>query len=99
MLDRLWHPDLSEDEALQLQEKGIAEVSHLACMAAPARVMHVLPARTLIIAQLAAALPSTGRLQVKKRLVVAPSSYIIQVVDANGLRLVKTIRGDLPASS
>lgn len=49
--------------------------------------------------QLAPALLIAVRLQVKKRLVVAPSSFVIQVVDENGLRLVKTIRGDLPASS
>ena len=29
MLDRLWHPDLSEAEALALHEKGIAEVQLL----------------------------------------------------------------------
>ena len=38
-------------------------------------------------------------LQVRKRLVVAPSSFSIQIMDANGLRQVKTIRGDQPASS
>lgn len=27
MCDRLWHPDMSEDEALALMEKGIAEVT------------------------------------------------------------------------
>ena len=35
MLDRLWHPDLTQDEALELMEKGIEEVCwqfrHLAC--------------------------------------------------------------------
>lgn len=28
MLDRLWRPDLTEEEAVQLMEKGIEEVSH-----------------------------------------------------------------------
>ena len=27
MLDRLWHPDLTHDEAVKLMEKGIEEVS------------------------------------------------------------------------
>ena len=31
MLDRLWHPDLTQEEALQLMEKGIEEVSCLPC--------------------------------------------------------------------
>ena len=26
MLDRLWHPDLTQDEAVELMEKGIEEV-------------------------------------------------------------------------
>jgi hypothetical protein len=31
MLDRLWHPDLSQEEAVQLMEKGIEEVSCPPC--------------------------------------------------------------------
>jgi hypothetical protein len=31
-------------------------------------------------------------LQVRKRLVVAPPSYVIKVVDKDGIRTVKTIR-------
>lgn len=27
MLDRLWHPDLTQEEAVELMEKGIEEVS------------------------------------------------------------------------
>ena len=27
MLDRLWHPDLTQEEAVKLMEKGIEEVS------------------------------------------------------------------------
>mmetsp|Transcript_11285 Transcript_11285/g.33934 ORF Transcript_11285/g.33934 Transcript_11285/m.33934 type:complete len:198 (+) Transcript_11285:195-788(+) len=53
MCDRLWHPDMTEDQALALMEKGIAEV--------------------------------------KARLVVAPPSYVIKVVDKNGIREVKRI--------
>lgn len=53
LFDRLWRPDLSEAEALELMEKGIAEV--------------------------------------KARLVVAPPSYIIKVIDKNGIREVKRI--------
>jgi hypothetical protein len=30
--------------------------------------------------------------QVRKRLVVAPSSYIIKIVDKDGIRTVKTIK-------
>ena len=26
ILDRLWHPDLTQDEAVELMEKGIEEV-------------------------------------------------------------------------
>lgn len=55
MFDRLWHKDLTEDEALSLMMKGIEEV--------------------------------------RRRLVVAPSSYVIKVVDANGTRTIKTIQG------
>ena len=31
MLDRLWHPDLTQEEAVQLMEKGIEEVSGPPC--------------------------------------------------------------------
>eukprot|EP00884_Botryococcus_braunii_P008818 jgi/Botrbrau1/17938/Bobra.50_1s0034.1 len=54
LMDRLWHKDLTEAEALDLMEKGIEEV--------------------------------------RKRLVVAPPSYVIKVVDKDGIRTVKTIR-------
>jgi 20S proteasome subunit beta 4 len=53
LCDRLWHPDMTEAEALELMEKGIAEV--------------------------------------KERLVVAPPSYVIKVVDKNGIREVKRV--------
>jgi 20S proteasome subunit beta 4 len=53
LCDRLWHPDMSEAEALELMEKGIAEV--------------------------------------KARLVIAPPSYVIKVVDKNGVREVKRV--------
>lgn len=51
MFDKLWHKDLTEAEALELMEKGIAEV--------------------------------------KSRLVVAPPSYCIKIVDKDGIRVVK----------
>ena len=35
MLDRLWHPDLTEAEALQLHEKGIAEATPGYCLLCP----------------------------------------------------------------
>lgn len=54
MLDALWRPDLTLDEAVGLMEKGIDEVV--------------------------------------KRLVVAPPAYVIKVVDAAGVRTVKTVR-------
>ncbi|CAL8470453.1 g9995 [Coccomyxa elongata] len=54
MMDRLWRPDLTQEEAVQLMEKGIEEV--------------------------------------KRRLVVAPPSYVIKIVDSAGIRTVKTIR-------
>ncbi|CAL5218371.1 g39 [Coccomyxa viridis] len=54
MLDRLWHPDLTQDEAVELMEKGIEEV--------------------------------------RRRLVVAPPSFVIKVVDKDGIRTVKQIR-------
>lgn len=54
MLDALWRPDLTLDEAVALMERGIDEVV--------------------------------------KRLVVAPPAYIIKVVDAAGVRTVKTVR-------
>jgi hypothetical protein len=31
MLDRLWHPDLTQEEAVQLMEKGIEEVTYSPC--------------------------------------------------------------------
>lgn len=51
--DKVWRDDLSEEEALEMMEMGVAEV--------------------------------------KKRLVIAPSSYVVKVVDKNGIRVVKTL--------
>ena len=53
MFDRLWRKDLTEQEALELMEKGVAEV--------------------------------------KRRLVVAPPSFVVKVIDASGIRTVKTL--------
>lgn len=53
MFDKLWHPDVTEEEALDMMLKGIEEV--------------------------------------KQRLVVAPSNFIIKVIDKQGLRTVKVI--------
>lgn len=53
MFDKLWHPDVSEAEALDMMLKGIEEV--------------------------------------KQRLVVAPSHFIIKVIDKEGIRTVHTI--------
>jgi 20S proteasome subunit beta 4 len=53
MFDKLWHKDLTETEALELMEKGVAEV--------------------------------------KSRLVVAPPSYIVKVIDKDGIREVKRL--------
>ncbi|CAK0737495.1 hypothetical protein CVIRNUC_000922 [Coccomyxa viridis] len=54
MLDRLWHPDLTQEEAVELMEKGIEEV--------------------------------------RRRLVVAPPSFVIKVVNKDGIRTLKEIR-------
>jgi 20S proteasome subunit beta 4 len=48
MFDKLWHPNLEEQEAVELMVKGVEEV--------------------------------------RRRLVVAPSSYQFKIVDANGIR-------------
>ena len=53
MFDKLWHPDVTEEEALDMMMKGIEEV--------------------------------------KQRLVVAPSNFIIKVIDKQGLRTVKVV--------
>lgn len=53
MFDRLWRADLSQEEALELMEKGVAEV--------------------------------------KSRLVVAPPTYIVKVIDKDGIRTVKSL--------
>jgi len=53
LFDRLWKKDMTEEEALELMEKGVAEV--------------------------------------KRRLVIAPPSFIVKVIDKDGIRLVKTI--------
>jgi len=53
LFDKLWHPNVTEAEACDMMEQGIAEV--------------------------------------KRRLVVAPSAYIIKVIDKNGMRTVKTV--------
>lgn len=55
LFDKLWHPNLTEAEAIDMMEQGIEEV--------------------------------------KRRLVTAPSHFIIKVVDAAGIRTVKTIGG------
>ncbi len=53
MFDKLWHPDVTEAEALDMMLQGIAEV--------------------------------------KQRLVVAPTNFVIKVIDKNGIRVVHTI--------
>ena len=53
MFDRLWKKDMTEEEALDLMEQGVAEV--------------------------------------KRRLIIAPPSFIVKVIDRNGIRIVKTI--------
>lgn len=53
MFDRLWRKDLSEEEALELMEKGVAEV--------------------------------------KSRLVVAPPTFIVKIIDKNGIRTIKSL--------
>eukprot|EP00798_Chlamydomonas_sp_ICE-L_P006401 gene6401-3015_t len=53
LFDKLWRPDLTEAEALDLMLQGIDEV--------------------------------------KRRLVVAPASFIIKVIDKDGTRVVKTV--------
>lgn len=53
MFDKMWRPDVTEAEALDMMLKGIDEV--------------------------------------KQRLVVAPSHYVIKVIDKNGIRTVLTI--------
>lgn len=53
LLDRLWRPDLSLDEAVGVMEKAIAEV--------------------------------------RLRLAVAPSKYVIKVVDKDGVREIKRL--------
>lgn len=55
MFDKLWHPDLTQDEALDMMKKGIEEV--------------------------------------QRRLVVAPPSYVIKIVDKDGIREVAQING------
>ncbi len=53
LFDKLWHPNLTQAEALDMMEQGVAEV--------------------------------------KRRLVVAPSNYVVKVIDANGIRVVKSL--------
>ncbi|GAB4822149.1 hypothetical protein N2152v2_009195 [Parachlorella kessleri] len=53
MFDKLWHPNLTETEALDMMKKGIEEV--------------------------------------QRRLVVAPTTYIIKVIDKDGTRTVAEI--------
>jgi 20S proteasome subunit beta 4 len=53
LLDRLWRPDLTLDEAVEVMEKAIAEV--------------------------------------RLRLAVAPSKYVIKVVDKDGVRELKRL--------
>ena len=53
MFDRLWRKDMTEEEALELMEKGVEEV--------------------------------------KRRLVIAPPSFIVKVIDKAGIRTVKTL--------
>ena len=47
-MDKLWRPDITQQEALDMMKKGIEEV--------------------------------------KRRLVVAPPSFVIKIVDKNGIR-------------
>lgn len=61
LFDKLWHPNLTEEEALDMMLKGIGEV--------------------------------------KRRVVTGASHYIIKVIDANGIRTVKTVSLDFDQAS
>eukprot|EP00983_Pelagomonas_calceolata_P032075 1006887-Pelagomonas_calceolata.AAC.11 len=43
--------------------------------------------------------PPDGIAEVKRRLIVAPSSYIVKVIDKDGMRTVKTIGGGQSAAA
>ncbi|KAF5840408.1 20S proteasome beta subunit D, type 2 [Dunaliella salina] len=61
LFDKMWRPDITQAEALDMMEQGIAEV--------------------------------------KRRLIVAPSSYIVKVIDKDGMRTIKTIGGGQSAAA
>ena len=50
MFDKLWHKEVSQEEAFEMMKKGVAEV--------------------------------------KARLVVAPSAFIVKVIDKDGTRVL-----------
>lgn len=135
MLDRLWHPDLTQDEAVELMEKGIEEVGWHFRLAWSTCFTYMLTQgghcmlymqhccfnrgagdfsqgsrccsgssctlsfRGAVVHQdnFASALAEQcseglSGMQVRRRLVVAPPSFVIKVVDKDGIRTVKQIR-------
>lgn len=91
LFDRLWHKDITEDEAVRLMELGIEEV----CAFLTATGMPALGCRRALLLASPFCLPHwlsplLGK-QVQKRLVIAQPSHIIKVVDKSGIRTVKTV--------
>jgi len=119
MCDRLWHPDMSEAEALELMEKvrlcmpsnkifhTITFVCHMfiwlvtgaqitMCWEPFCLVLSLEHASTLWDSahgqsdiDTGVCRHTQGIAEVKERLVIAPPSYVIKVVDKNGVREVK----------
>ena len=100
MFDKLWHPNLTEAEALEMMRKvgaglrlrvgacavGAHRLPAHACGSRRQRAGHVTGAESRPLPSAAAVLQ--GVEEVKSRLVVAPPKYLVIVIDAKGIRPV-----------
>ena len=104
MFDKLWRPDLTQDEALEMMRKGAPLRAHVHCKphaqgspAAAAAYFWGRHCSALVLACLARPGAPHHRLifagieEVKTRLVVAPPKYIIKVIDKDGIRKLADI--------
>lgn len=94
MFDKLWHPNLTETEALEMMRKVGAGCSlrqhkwvhRSGLRIAPVALPPVHELATWHSSQLPPSLLPQGVEEVKSRLVVAPPKYLVKVIDAKGIR-------------
>lgn len=94
MFDKLWHPNLTEAEALEMMRKVGAGCGYIGCTRGVHRQAHACTCRSQPVGHVLALQPCLpypaaapqGVEEVKSRLVVAPPKYLVKVIDAKGIR-------------